>query len=108
MAVLTSAVPEHCRAALTHLGLRDYFQQVFFAQELGLDKREPAIYTCVAERLGVKAEECTVFDDSSAACRSAKTAGMKVIGVYDDFFHVTWEEMQSICDRTIRSFAELL
>ena len=40
--------------------------------------------------------------------RAAKAAGMRVIGVYDDFFHGTWEDMQTVCDRTIRSFEELL
>ena len=108
MAVLTSAVPEHCRAALRHLELAPYFSRVFFAQELNIDKRDPAIYTYVAEQLGEWPENCTVFDDSVAACRSAKAAGMQAVGVYDEFFHVSWEEMQSVCDRTIRSFEELL
>ena len=31
MAVVTSAVPVHCRSALTHLGLLPYFEDVFFA-----------------------------------------------------------------------------
>ena len=108
MVVLTSAVPAHCRAALHHLGLISYFEQVFFAQELNIDKRDPAIYTYVAEQLGERPEHCTVFDDSVAACRSAKAAGMQVVGVYDEFFHVSWEEMQSVCHKTIRSFEELL
>ena len=31
MIVLTSAVPEHCRSALTHLGLMEFFETTFFA-----------------------------------------------------------------------------
>lgn len=108
MAVLTSSVPAHCHAALTHLGLKPYFEQIFFAQELGMDKKEPAIYLKTAERLGVAPEECTIFDDSIAACRSARTAGMTVVGVYDEFFHVSWKEMQTVCHRCIRSFETLL
>ena len=108
MAVLTSAVPAHCRAALTHLGLMPYFERVFFAQELDLDKQTPAIYRKVVELLGVSPAECTVYDDSVAACRSAKAAGLHTVGVYDSYFHVSWEEMQTACDQTIRSFEELL
>ena len=108
MVVLTSAVPSHCRAALTHLELIPYFEQVFFAQELGLDKQTPDIYQKVAALLGVAPAECTVYDDSAVACRSAKIAGMTTVGVYDQFFHVSWEEMQSTCDQTIHSFEELL
>lgn len=108
MVVLTSAVPSHCRAALTHLGLLPYFEQLFFAQELGLDKQTPDIYRKVVELLGVDSGDCTVYDDSAAACRSAKAAGLHTVGVYDAYFHVSWEEMQSTCDRTILSFEELL
>ena len=108
MAVLTSSVPAHCHAALGHLGLKPYFERIYFAQELGMDKKEPAIYRRTAELLGVDVSECTIFDDSIAACRSARAAGMQVIGVYDEFFHVSWEEMQTVCHRCIRSFEELL
>ncbi len=108
MAVLTSSVPAHCHAALGHLGLKPYFEQIFFAQELGMDKKEPAIYRRTAELLGVTPEECTIFDDSIAACRSARAAGMQVVGVYDEFFHVSWDEMQTVCHRCIRGFDELL
>ena len=108
MAVLTSSVPAHCHAALEHLGLKPYFEHIFFAQELGMDKKEPAIYRKTAELLGVAAADCTIFDDSIAACRSARAAGMTVIGVYDEFFHVSWEDMQTVCHCCIRSFEELL
>ncbi len=108
MAVLTSSVPAHCHAALGHLGLKPYFEQIFFAQELGMDKKEPAIYRKTAELLGVAPGECTIFDDSIAACRSARAAGMHVVGVYDEFFHVSWDEMQTVCHRCIRGFEELV
>lgn len=107
MAVLTSSVPAHCRAALTHLELTPYFRRIFFAQELGLDKKDPAVYLKTASLLGVSPAECIVYDDSIAACRSAKAAGMQVVGVYDEFFHASWEEMLAVCDRCIRSFTEL-
>ena len=108
MAVLTSCVPSHCRDALESHGLNEYFEEIFFAQEMGLDKRKSEIYRKVAAQLGVTPEECTMYDDSTAACRAAREAGMEVVGVYDDFFRGEWEELQAICNRTIRSFEELL
>lgn len=108
MAVLTSCVPSHCRDALAAHGLNEYFEEIFFAQEMGLDKRESEIYGKVAALLGVTPEECTMYDDSTAACRAARTAGMKVVGVYDDFFRGEWGTLQEVCHRTIRSFEELL
>ena len=41
-------------------------------------------------------------------CRAARDAGMQVVGVYDEFFHVSWPEMCQVCHRVIRSFEELL
>jgi HAD superfamily hydrolase (TIGR01509 family) len=108
MIVLTSSVPEHCRMAFGHLDLERYFDRILFAQEMGLDKKNPAVFQQAAELMGVAPERCTLFDDSVTSCRSAKTAGMTVVGVYDAFFHVSWDEMQTVCDRTIRSFEELL
>lgn len=108
MIVLTSSVPTHCRTALEHLDLLPHFDRILIAQELGLDKKDPAIFRKAAEIMGVKEKDCTVFDDSIASCRSAKDAGMHTVGVYDDFFNLYWEEMQQLCERTIRSFCDLL
>ena len=108
MAVLTFCVPSHCRAAMEANGLNEYFEEVFFAQEMGLDKRESTIYGKVAELLGVTPAECTLYDDSIAASRAAREAGMNTVGVYDKFFNNAWEELQTICHSTIRSFEELV
>ena len=108
MMVLTSSVPEHCRTALTHLGLMPFFERVVFAQELGLEKRNPDCFRKAAEIAGVAPEECTMFDDSIAACRGAKAAGMQPVGVYDSFFDESWDDMHQVCDRCICSFEELV
>ena len=108
MMVLTSSVPAHCRAALGHLGLMPYFEEILFAHDLKIEKKDPEIFRVAAQRMGVEPVECVVYDDSVEACRGAKAAGMHTVGVYDQFFHVSWEEMTRVCDRTIRSFTELL
>lgn len=108
MIVLTSSVPQHCYTALEHLGLISYFERIIFAQDLQMEKKNPATFRKAAEMMGVKPESCTVFDDSVAACCGAKAAGMQVVGVYDEFFDMTWAEMQQVCDRCIQSFEELL
>ena len=49
-----------------------------------------------------------MFDDSLSACRGARAAKMRVIGVYDRFFAQDEKEMRSFCDVYIQSFEELL
>ena len=64
---------------------------------------------CVAaERVDVRAEDCTLYDDSVEACRGAKAAGMRTGGVYDPYFAATEPEMRAVGDRYIRSFEELI
>ena len=108
MALVTSSVPEHCHTAMQHLGLMEYFENITFAQELGLEKKDPDIWLAVAKRNGVSPENCIVFDDSLSACKGAKAAGMQVVGVYDHFFAADEEAMRNCCDRYIQSFEELL
>lgn len=108
MAVVTSAVPVHCRTALTHLELMPFFERIFFAQELGLEKKHPELWRTVASELGVRPEDCTIFDDSVEAVRGAKAAGMHTVGVYDPYFDHSLAEMRRECDRFIRSFGELV
>lgn len=85
MIVLTSSVPEHCRAALGRLGLTEYFERILFAHDLGMDKKDPETFRHAAALMGVMPEDCTMYDDSVAACRAAREAGMQVVGVYDAF-----------------------
>ena len=106
--VVTSAVPVHCRTALTHLGLMPYFERIIFAHDLQLEKKDPQLWCLTAEMMGVAPADCTLYDDSVEACRGAKAAGMHAVGVYDPYFAGTEPEMQAVCDRYIRSFEELI
>ena len=108
MAVVTSSVPEHCRTALGRLGLEKYFEGVTFAHDLGLEKRSPDIWLEAARAAGVRPEDCTVFDDSLSACKGARAARMRVVGVYDSLFAQDERAMRSFCDVYIKSFEELL
>ena len=108
MAVFTACVPEHCRAAMARHGLESYFERVIYAQELGVDKKSPAIFRKVAESLGVRPRECVLFDDSLSACKAAKAAGMTVVGVHDGWFSDTSVDMREVCDQYIKEFGELL
>ena len=108
VALVTSSVPEHCYTAMKKLDLLKYFDTITFAQELGLEKKEPELWREAARRNGVRPEDCTIFDDSLAACQGARRARMHVVGVYDSFFASDEREMRHFCDVYIKSFEELL
>ena len=108
MAIVTSSVPEHCYTALKKLDLEKYFENVTFAQQAGMHKKYPDVWLAAAEKNSVHPEDCTVFEDSLAACSGARAARMRVVGVHDNFFNQDEKEMRAFCDVYIQSFEELL
>lgn len=108
MALLTSCVPALARLVLDRLDLRQYFQGLFFAQDVNLTKRDRAIYPLAAEQFGTLVEDCILFEDAPDNCLSAKEAGFTVVGVYDDFYATRWAEVQANSHRAVRSLRELL
>lgn len=108
LALFTASFPELCYLALHRHGLEPYFERIIFAQDLGLEKRDPRAFTALAEQLGAAPEECVLFDDSPRSCRAAKDTGLQVVGVRDSFFAAAEEEVRAGCHHYIRSFSELL
>lgn len=108
LALFTAALPELCRLALRRHSLEDCFERIVFAQDLGLEKRDPRAFAALTALLGVESGDCMLFDDSPRSCRAAKDSGLQVVGVCDSFFTAAEEELRENSHRCIRSFLELL
>ena len=108
LVLFTACVPEFCRSAMERLGLTGCFERVVYVQELGVEKRDPRAFSLALEELGEGPEGCTLYEDSPGVCRTAKAAGLTVVGVYDPFYAHYEAEMRGFCDRYIRDFTELL
>lgn len=108
MALLTASVPELCRSALERHGISNFFERLIFAQDMGLEKRNPEVYRRAAALLGVTPDQCTFYEDGPGNCASAKSVGMHVVGVYDPFYENLQEDLRNNCHQYIRSFEELL
>ncbi len=108
MALFTACRPAMCRAALDRFHLTGLFRPIVFAEELGLEKRDPRCFLRLSELLDVPPEHCTLFDDSPDNCATAVKAGMSAAGVYDAYYEARQEELKSVCSWYVRSFEELL
>ena len=64
----------------------------------------PDIYLLCAERLGLKPEECTVYEDVYKGLMSAKKCGMKTVAVYDEYVKYYWEALKKEADSYIIDF----
>jgi HAD superfamily hydrolase (TIGR01509 family) len=61
--------------------IRRYFDVVVTADDVAKPKPDPEVFLVTAAKLGVKAEDCVVVEDSVFGVRAAKTTGMRCIAV---------------------------
>ena len=108
MAVFTACRPAMCRAVLDRFQLTDLFGHIVFAEEIGLEKRDPQCFVALGRLLGVPLGDCVLFDDSPDNCATAQKAGMTAVGVYDGYYAGRQEELKAVCTRYFRSFQELV
>ena len=106
--VLTASPHTMLDPCLRRLGLYDLFTNVWSCEDFGMNKANPEIYRRAAEKIGAPVEEIWFLDDNLGADRTAKEAGMRVCGVYDDSSAEYEADIRAVADRYIRDFSELL
>jgi HAD superfamily hydrolase (TIGR01509 family) len=80
-AVASSSSAEWVRPWLSRHGLLDRFDAICTRDDVNRVKPAPDLFALAAERLGVAAETCLVFEDSPNGIRAARAAGMHVVAV---------------------------
>lgn len=106
--VLTASPHDTLDPCLRRLGIFDLFTNVWSCNDFNTTKADPEIYKMAAESIGEKVEDILFLDDNYNADKTAKSAGMKVCGVYDKSSDEYTEEIKGICDCYIYDFEELL
>ncbi len=106
--VLTASPHITLDPCLKRIGIYDLFDNVWSCDDFNTTKADPEIYKMAAEKIGKNVSEVLFLDDNFNADRTAKTAGMKVCGVYDESSKDGVEEIKSVTDHYIYDFSELL
>lgn len=106
--VLTASPHVFTDDCLKNLGVYELFENVWTAEDFGMLKSDARIYGEVAKRLNVNIEECVMVDDSLRVLKTAKSAGMQTVGVYEASTSDEWEEIIKTADRSVLGFDELL
>ena len=81
MAVATAAPIANVEFILDGLDIRKYFDAVTTAADITNGKPDPEIFLTSAKKLGVKPENCIVFEDAVNGLEAAKRAKMVAIGI---------------------------
>ena len=76
VAMVSNAPKEDARSSLEGLGLRDAFEPMVFAEDVGAEKPDPAPYREALKKLGIYPEEALAFEDSPSGMGGAVAAGI--------------------------------
>lgn len=81
LALATSAPELNIELGLQKLKLENTFEHIVGKVDVSHGKPHPEVYLRSLELLGMAAENCIVFEDSKAGIQSARSAGIKVVGI---------------------------
>ncbi|WEL23721.1 HAD family hydrolase [Candidatus Nanohalovita haloferacivicina] len=99
LVLASSSARRNIQMILKSTGLEEYFIETLSAKDEGINgKPEPDIYLEAAEILEEKPENCVAIEDSDNGIKSAKKAGMKVVG---------FRNQRPETDLSIESFEDL-
>jgi HAD superfamily hydrolase (TIGR01509 family) len=81
MGVASSSPCNWVEGHLEERGLRDYFDWVLAADDVGITKPDPGLYLIALDFLGVSAHQAIAFEDSPNGVLAAKRAGLYCVAV---------------------------
>lgn len=104
-ALATSALKTNQQLAFDQLDLHRFFDAVVTADDVTRTKPDPQPYQLAVERIGLRAHECVVIEDSLNGVRAGKAAGCTVIGLTTTY--PAGELSAAGADRVCASFDEV-
>ena len=106
MAIVTSSNRTKMKHLFAQLPeLEKAMDIVITDEDISRSKPDPEGYLLAAERLGIPAEECYIFEDSLNGLRAARAAGGVVVGVATTNPRKVVEEMSDITVDTLADFS---
>ena len=104
-AVATSASEIRTLSTIERMGIAEHFETVITASDVISGKPDPTVYRLACERLGVSPADSIAFDDAPAGIQSARSAGMRCIGVSSN--GMTRQLLETGAERVIPDFVGL-
>ncbi|MBP3656077.1 MAG: HAD family phosphatase [Clostridia bacterium] len=105
--VLTASPHAMLDPCLKRLGIYDWFDHVWSCDDFGTTKADPQIYHMAAQAIGCDVGDVWFLDDNLGANTTAKAAGMRVCGVYDDSSAEYTQEIRAASDAYIEDFSQI-
>lgn len=106
--ILTASKQCFIDTIVSRFGLEKLFAGTYSAATLGLEKSDPEIYHRIFSDLDCTASDCVMFEDSPYAVSMAKGLGIRCVGLLDPLFPAKFDQLVSLCDRTVKRYGELI
>ncbi|WEK18246.1 MAG: HAD family phosphatase [Candidatus Pedobacter colombiensis] len=103
LGVATSAPYANLELILSKIDIHKKLGSILASEDVKKHKPDPEVYLKSAANLGVKPEQCLVFEDSFSGITAALNAGMRVVGVLSSH---TKEELPP-CNLYIDNYTDL-
>ncbi len=79
--VALGSASKNAAKVLQQLGATGYFDAIGDGNSVSKSKPAPDIFIYAAEKLGLKPEECVVYEDAEAGIDAAKAGGFHAVGI---------------------------
>jgi len=79
--IALGSASKNAMTILERLNLTAYFEAIIDGTKVSKAKPDPEVFLKGADALGVKPDECVVFEDAEAGVEAALAGGMKCVGI---------------------------
>lgn len=106
--VLTASPHSLLDVCLKRVGVYHLFTNVWSCDDFALTKANPEIYKLACEKLEQQPKDVIFLDDNITALKTAKEAGLKVYGVFDETSKDYADKIKEIADKYLLDFSQLV
>jgi beta-phosphoglucomutase len=99
--IALGSASKNAPAILSRLNITNLFDSIVDGNKVSKAKPDPEVFLIAAKELGLKPQECVVFEDAEAGITAAKAAGMRTVGVGN-------REMLKEADIVVKGLYELM
>lgn len=108
IALATASSKELYEAVLKNNKVYDFFDFFASTDQVSRGKGFPDVYEFACEGLGLKPNECAVFEDIIEGIRGANAGGFFSIACLDEHYIADWNDMKNEADFYFSEYSDLL
>lgn len=101
IALATASTEELYKPVLKRNGILECFDCFVSTEQVKRGKGFPDVYELAAEKLGLDAQDCVVYEDIVEGIKGAKAGGFFAVACLNDHYSHDWDEMRESADATV-------